>query len=499
VLVGYTLCQSLSPKPVKSLKKFYSARFATLYPQYLFALLLSFVNLFLACSPNEYNEKFTFQSEYDLSCQSMPVKSPYIGSVISSGIVFGLGLQAWPFAIPLTFWMLFYAWFSSVYYFIILVFPPMHNMLVRARLNKKKLLIWFAFSTFGTYLTCIALMMFYSLPDWTKAHDTETASDWGHNFQNFYALCTMLFPPYWVPVAFSGMVSYFLYDAYRPSEKHGKKLKGLVCDSLTVLFLAFHVLMFIYPDFPYPDFANDIDDRFGPDENSGIKRYIWSVVCSRVKVPLICLWIALLSMPSVSYTARFLEQPLFAETLGPAAYGCFLYHQIVGQWYFLATRKRIWDWWTFRKEYYWFSPKPMPGAWYEFFFVVMLVTIFSMFVNTFVATHLSKGWAMLGTLYNFVTGASDQDEDIESALDLIIATVEELTGGSPDIDTSMALAEMGLSSVGLPAFVDALNSKDPSIHIGVLDLANLDTIEDLVTLIEDKQHDAARNAGVGVM
>lgn len=458
------------------------------------------MNLFLACSPQEYNDKFTFQRfDNDLACQSMPVKSPYIGSIISSLVVFGLGLQAWPFCIPLTFWMLFYAWFSSVYYFIIAVFPPIHNMLVRARLNKGKLLMWFGLSTFATYLTCIALLMFYNLPDWTEATSEASAGDWSDNLQNFYALCTMLFPPYWVPVAFSGMVSYFLYDAYRPSEKHGKKMKGALCDLLTVLFIAFHALMVIYPDFPYPDFVNDINQRLGADRDSGIERYVWSVFCSRLMVPLICLWIALLSMPAGSYTARFLEIPLFADTLGPAAYGCFLYQQMIGQWYFLATRGQIWDWWTFRKSYYWFSPQPMPGAWYEFFIVLGLVTIFSMLVNSFLAPYLNQAWAMLGTLFNKITGSSSDDEELETALDLIIATVEELTGGAADIDVSMALNEMGLSSVGLPAFVDALNAKDQSIHIAVLDLAPLNTIEDLVTLIEDRQHAAARDSGVGVM
>jgi acyl-CoA synthetase (AMP-forming)/AMP-acid ligase II len=57
-------------------------------------------------------------------------------------------------------------------------------------------------------------------------------------------------------------------------------------------------------------------------------------------------------------------------TLAPNSYNCFLFHQMVGQWYFAATRNRhMWNWWRYRKDFYWFSPKPCPVEWYEYFFV----------------------------------------------------------------------------------------------------------------------------------
>jgi acyl-CoA synthetase (AMP-forming)/AMP-acid ligase II len=499
VLGGFSLSAGLSARPVSSLRKFYLSRMQTLHPEYLFALLLALINLLIACPPGDFSEKFTFQRESDdLTCQSGAAVVPHGVSVMLSLCVFGFGLQAWPWFIPLTQWLLFYAWFSSVYYFIVATFPPLHNALVRIRGNRVKLLMWFGLATALVYATCVPLACFYLLPEWTKASSTDEAGSWGGNVQNIYALATMIFPPYWLPSSLSGMVAYFLYDSSKTRTAQRIRQYGLLCDLLSAAFLAWHVGMVANKNWPYPAFANDIDGNLGQDHNSGIERYVWSVLCTRLQVPLITLWIMLLAMPASSYTARFFELPLMAETLGPTAYGCFLHHQTVGQWYFWATRGITWDWWSFRKSYYWFSPKPMPGAWYEYFLVVQLVTMFSMLVKAYVTPYILLAWNWLLAGIGRLTGKGGGQLTAElTSLELIHEALEELLGGVVELTEDSSLAESGLGSIGLPALVTTLDSLDEKLHLAVADIAKLDSIGELARLIDEKRADAGKNAGVG--
>jgi len=215
-------------------------------------------------------------------------------------------------------------------------------------------------------------------------------------------------------------------------------------------------------------------------------------------VPLIGLWIGLVSMPSKSFTARFLEMPVLANTLGPTAYGCFLYHQIVGQWYFWATRGVAWDWWSFRKSYFWFSPKPMPGAWYEYFYVVMLVTFFSMFVNAYINVYLSIAWTKLGQAVSKLFGAGADGSDELTSLQLVNAALEELLGVTVELDEEDRLEDAGLGSLGLTELVNTINSLDDRLHLAVSDVAQLNSVGELTFLIDGKMYDADNDAGIGL-
>jgi len=357
--------------------------------------------------------------------------------------------------------------------------------------------MWFGIASLLVYASVGTLAFFYVLPDWTYAKNSEEASDWSHNVQNIYALATMLFPPYWIPCSLTGTVAYFLYDVHRPYVRHNCWKYSWTCDILTAAFVAWHVGMVFNKNFPYPAFTNDTDDNFGTDHNSGLNRYVWSVLCTRLQVPLIGLWIGLVSMPGKSFTARFLEMPVLANTLGPTAYGCFLYHQIVGQWYFWATRGVAWDWWSFRKSYFWFSPKPMPGAWYEFFYVVMLVSFFAMFVNAYINVYLSMAWAGLGRMVNKLVGGGAGDSNELTSLQLVNHALEELLGTTVDLHEEDKLEHAGLGSLGLTELVSTINSMEDRLQLAVSDVAGQHNIGELTRLIDEKLHDADNDAGIG--
>ena len=257
-------------------------------------------------------------------------------------IVFCFGLQTWFPLWLLSSWFMYYTWFNGVYYFIVLVFPFMHNALVRVKGESKAVLRWFIVYCVGTLITAGLLGLYYALPAWEEHDDVAKAKSWKENAQNIYALSTMMFPPYWVPCVGTGMAAYFWYDAVRPAESHKRALYGHCADVLTLAFFAFHLAHFFDIDWPYPTNVTGKMWEVVAEEHhrwdTGIKRYVWSVMITRLYSPLIAVWIALLSIPKGSRTTRLLESNLLSKVLAPTSYGCFLFHQIIGQWYWWATR-----------------------------------------------------------------------------------------------------------------------------------------------------------------
>ena len=224
---------------------------------------------------------------------------------------------------------------------VLLVFKWMHNALVKSRGKGRDILIWGAIYTLGVMLSAFALGAYYFFTPWKETFVTVEAQSLSYNFANVYALSTVLFPPYWIPVVGSGVVAYFFYDYARPAQSHFRNIYAIACDLLSCFFLAWWLAMLIDIDWPYPSFTGKMYDESHNDPHhweSALDRYVWSVLIERIKTPLIAIWIALLSMPTRSLTSRVLEWKPLAEVLGPTSYGCFLFHQIICQWYWWITR-----------------------------------------------------------------------------------------------------------------------------------------------------------------
>ena len=283
-------------------------------------------------------------NDIDARCQTSPVELPYGVWIISTVIVFMLGLQAWfPFWL-VSGWLLYYAWFQSVYHFVILVFPFLHNTLARMRGDVRAISISFGAWSFVTVLSAGLMAASFAFPAWTESDDPSLASSWRHNAQNIFALSAMLFPPFWVPCVVLGSVGYLWFDAVRPHEQPRERARayGRACDALTVAFVAFHAAMFVHLDWPYPTrLVGKMWDKVPEERHTwdvGLKRYIWSVVVTRLYTPLVATWIALLAVSDASVTSRVLAWSPLVRLLAPTSYGCFLFHQVVGQWYWWITR-----------------------------------------------------------------------------------------------------------------------------------------------------------------
>jgi hypothetical protein len=78
-----------------------------------------------------------------------------------------------------------------------------------------------------------------------------------------------------------------------------------------------------------------------------------------------------------------------------------------------ANILQFWNWWQFRKSFYWFSPEPCPVEWYEYFFVVLIVIAFSSIMEKAFIPVL-KGFAKrsVNQLADYFLNIKEEDEEI---------------------------------------------------------------------------------------
>ena len=220
---------------------------------------------------------------------------------------------------------------------------------------------------------------------------------------------------------------------------------------------------------------------------------LWDTSVARFFCPVTTLWVFSLSTGQ-GYTAMLFRTEFLAVTLAPNAYNCFLFHQMVAQWYYAATRNGTWwNWWRYRKTMYWFSPQPCPVEWYEYFPVVFLVVSFSIFM-TRVETVVTYGFGNIKAYWNKGKGGDDEDVDTSKVLFDII---EGMTGIEPMLDYT--LEDCGLASMGLPKLVGLINNtlskKNKAVVITASDLVSAKTIADIVEFV-DQAKDLADADGV---
>jgi hypothetical protein len=303
---------------------------------------------------------------------------------------------------------------------------------------------------------------------------------------NAAVLSFYLFGPFWMLYFVIGACAAFLYDAYRPAERHDAWVWGIVADCCTLIMLGLSAAFIAQgthtsggiPEelFLRPDEANEFTDTGGANR-------LWSNVVARLMCPLTTLWVFSLSTGQ-GITAALFRREFLVETLSPHSYNCFLFHQMVGQWYYAATRNGTWwNWWRYRKPIYWFSPAPCPVEWYEYFLMLGLVVSWSRVMVT-VEPLVGNGLAKVKTY--FTKGEPEGDEEVDTA-QLLCDIIESMTGIEPQLDST--LEECGLASIGVPMLVGMLNKafseKGKAVVISARELVTAKTIADMAAVVDD--------------
>ena len=189
-----------------------------------------------------------------------------------------------------------------------------------------------------------------------------------------------------------------------------------------------------------------------------------------------------------------LRVEFLVDAIAPHSYNCFLFHQPVAQWYYAITRNgHWWNWWRYRKTQYWFSPAPLPVAWHEYFYLVVLTVGFSALVNSTVLPLISRG---ISFMRGVALGDVLEDGEKFNMKNTLLDAIEDMTGLTPELDWT--LDHCGLSSIGLPQLARrlqiALSKKNTQMAVSAGALSSARTVGDILELLQDAQDESNANA-----
>ena len=358
-LIGFSLAVSM-PSLIASKITFIKARVSRMYPLYAVAVIIGVIHLLVNCRPSTFSPDFHWVAQIgDIGrtfCEGTPIlQVSWVGNLLLTLGIYLTGLQATPL------WMAswfpgFYLWFMSMYFQCIAIFPSLYNSLYQRRGRTRSLLLLTG-ASLGINLLVLLVFWF--------GYVIETKGNTGTD--NTVILSFYMFAPFWIVYFVAGICAAFLYDSIRPVERFRGSIWGYIADAITMIIIVVSIAhisqgQFSHggPFFMRPEPANTFSDP-------ALVNRIWDNIYARLFAPITLIWIFTLGTGQ-GLTARILKSKIVSETLAPTAYGCFLFHQIVGQWYYAITRGEWWNWWSYRKDFYWFSPQPCPVEWYEFFY-----------------------------------------------------------------------------------------------------------------------------------
>lgn len=250
------------------------------------------------------------------------------------------GPQAWFPLYDATWFLSYYAWFSSCYYFLLALYPWLYSKILHLRGCTRKLLVLMVFATLLNYVVVAGFFGGYSYLSSAGLTDQD-ASARGETYRlaNRYCLAYYLSPVGWAPLFTMGVVAAFLFDATRPYLYPNAYLWGILCDIITAGLVAQSFVTARQPQDIRPS-------SIAPEDGLSIRA--WAAILSRIYGPLMVLWLFAMAVGK-GLTCRVFSSPYFVDTLGPISYFTYLFHQVVSEWYWLATRGEWWSWWRHRK------------------------------------------------------------------------------------------------------------------------------------------------------
>lgn len=506
---GFTLSRSnLSFEKKGSWKAFYTRTYSMLLPLYWFSLLLCIIFFVAGCNPGNYVDSFEYgrqvtspngTNQSNDSCQATPFALNWGGSFVISVIVYFLNLQTWIFVSPVSWFLHWYSWFFSVYFFQVLLFPwlqdsmtPKYGELGNTKMEaledrtvKKAAILNNVAFWMGMWLIITVLMaiIFFVL---RETYSVEVI--------NWWVLGIYQLPLRWTPSFALGVAG---WHYFRLSHAGGGRTKhryqiGYATDCLSVLFLVGLIIFWTSPE-------DVIITGWAADDNydlTGAWTYhhllaarFWQMFLAQIAMPLSCFWTYGMAVGE-GYSAKIMANNFLVAWLAPAGYGMFLFQQPIGQLYFLITRPG--SIWMTPKIILWFSPIPLPVPFWEFWPVIVIVILFSIFVVPYITILVTP-------VTLFILSLSEEEHGDYSELDgltksQIVHHAVEMITGIEECTDDMEFAFI-LGSLDAVLLVAELNHHSELLEqeVKIADIIGSKTIGDLTDLVEKR---SITNAGV---
>lgn len=353
-LAGFSLAIAMGPPP-RSKLGYVAARLSPMLPMYLVSIALLLLNTVLMCHPASFDVSFHWLAQPDDQsrgdfCEPAPLLSGWWSSLLTTLAIYTLGLQSWP--LFLYSWFLsYYTWFSSVYYALLALHPSLYARLVPLRGNRRRL--WLITIVIALLNGCVVAGW---VVGWARPRidgGGELDADEEAEFVGHFSLMYYLFPPFWWPSFALGTMAAFLFDAYRPNLSHRAYLWGVLCDLISAALLLQAAAYMLLASCVQKEghlcpsaVDNGLDNKglehwLGVGEEDALGSRTLAGIVSRAYLPLMVLWLYAMAVGR-GLTCFVFSRPLFVDTLAPASYNVYLFHQWVGQLYYLATRH---EWW----------------------------------------------------------------------------------------------------------------------------------------------------------
>jgi len=449
LLAGFLLASSYrEPMTCKDTRRFYRNRVVAAHPLYLLAVLFGVVTIALIDHTKLGNDL------------------PSVSGTVYYIIMAVFAQLAWPWGM-LTGELLMALgnlWFTSAYYFCLLLFPLLHNLTLRQKGARVSCDYYILRPLCVRYLCCPVFLTWVltELLIWTVSltYGIIIGALWEHNKLNpdiftYFLLLGHACPFTWLAIFFLGMLLFRLLEINRQPGSYLWPYWGICTDFCTFVLLIGTLCVGL----------------FLPTEAVDAASHYWSgdLLSWKLVLPFLCVCMYGLAIGD-GMVARVLSTKLVVKYLSPAAYAVYLFQTPVIYGWRLLVRHR--------------SSGVGLNDWMDFLGVLTITVTLGLFLVHKVNDRLTSAFLRVfdWLCRRLCCGCLSSTMETKTNMEKIQEAVKGLTGA--DVQPETLILECGFDSFGSSALLGLLRPMFAGLTLTPLELYRLGTFSELLERIE---------------